>query len=96
MFISEADGEGVSIKIEGKLHIIYNEETSETIEIREINGYYFIPAEVNYEINLAEKYFQTDELGSVEKFEVKVREANDSLSVQLFFLLVNSNCQYLS
>ncbi|MEM7511978.1 MAG: hypothetical protein AAF388_13665, partial [Bacteroidota bacterium] len=81
VFISEADGEGVSIKIEEKLHIIYNEETSETTEIRKINGYYFIPAEVNYEINLAENYFQTDELGSIEKFEVKVREAND-----IFFL----------
>ncbi len=80
-FISEADGEGLSIKIEGKLHIIYNEETSETTKIREINGYYFIPAEVNYEISLAEQYFQTDELGSVEKFELKVREAND-----IFFL----------
>ena len=86
-FISEADGEGVSIKIEGKLHIIYNEETSETTKIREINGYYFIPAEVNYEISLAEQYFQTDELGSVEKFELKVKESRRFLELELFLML---------
>ncbi|MEM8896767.1 MAG: hypothetical protein AAGC85_01620 [Bacteroidota bacterium] len=81
LFISGAEEEGLSVKIEGKVITLHNEDSSESQEIREINGYYFIHEEMSYEINLSEQYFQTNELGSVEKFEVKVREAND-----LFFL----------